>query len=145
MELDAPVLRATGIRLARCALSDSSGKASLHISPETNTGSSSLDQSTAYALPTQETDVLRMAELFAREGLERADLVKMDIEGFEYEAIFGSRELFTGRRIRAFALELRPSRIQRRGLDPAAIASFLSGAGYAPHKDFASVWIAPES
>jgi FkbM family methyltransferase len=132
----------TAIQLVHGAVSNAPGKARLHISPDTNTGSSSLDQSTSYSLPTEQTEVMTMAELFSRQGVDRADLVKMDIEGFEYEAILGSRELFSAGRIKAFALELHPPRIERRGLKVADITSFLTEAGYALEPGLSNtVWV----
>lgn len=121
----------TEVQLVHGAVSNAPGKANLHISPDTNTGSTSLDRSTSYSLPTEQTEVMTLTELFSRHAVVRADLVKMDIEGFEYEAILGSRELFTAGRIKAFALELHPPRIERRGLKVADITNFLTEAGYA--------------
>jgi FkbM family methyltransferase len=132
----------TGVQLVHGAVSDTPGKASLHLSPDTNTGSSSLDQSTSYTLPTEQTEVMTLSELFSRQGVAGADLVKMDIEGFEYEAVLGSRELFTAGRIRAFALELHPPRIERRGLKVADITNFLTEAGYALEPGLGNtVWV----
>ena len=57
--------------------------------------------------------------------------MKMDIEGFEYEAILGSPEVFRRRQVTTIALELHRSRIAARGLDPDAVTRFLQECGYA--------------
>lgn len=119
-----------GVQLFRCAISDRNGSAALHLSPDTNPGSTALHQSTAYQLPTETVRTLTLTELFELAQVEKADLVKMDIEGFEYEAIMGSSALFRERRIGAIALELHPHAITKRGLDPTAIARLLESCGY---------------
>ena len=122
---------ANAIRLLQIAVSDSVGYSLLHLSPDTNPGSTSLWRSTRYKLPTERVETLTLSQVFDRQGFEYADLVKMDIEGAEYEAILGSQDLFRTRRIGALALELHPAAIQSRGLNPDDIHSFLHDAGYA--------------
>jgi FkbM family methyltransferase len=113
------------------AITDSVGKATLHISPDINTGSTSLvTETTIYRLPTETVPTITMSELFVRHGIEKANLVKMDIEGFEYEAILGSEHIFREQRVCAIALELHPSILKRRGLDPNRIIGFLEDCGY---------------
>jgi hypothetical protein len=66
----------------------------------------------------------------------RPGLLKVDIEGYEYEAILGSQEVFRSGKIRAIALELHPGAIRKRGLDPEAIPTFLECCGYKRNVDF---------
>ena len=71
-----------------------------------------------------------------------ADLVKMDIESFEYEAVTGSTELFRSHKIRALALEMHPTQIISRGHDPSAICRVLESAGYVLAKGLpTNVWV----
>ena len=118
------------VTIVNSAISNIKGSAEIHISPDTNTGSTSLHQSTKYKLPTDTVQTILLSELFTLAGIEHADLVKMDIEGFEYEAILGSQELFKEQKIKVLALELHPSRIKQRGLDPDEIEHFLKNCGY---------------
>jgi len=92
------------ISLFNLAISDAKGLAALHVSPDTNTGSTSLSQSTRYKLPTEIVNTITLKELLCRARIHHADLLKMDIEGFEYEAIFGSRDIFKAHRIRLLRL-----------------------------------------
>jgi FkbM family methyltransferase len=126
-------------RLLHIAVYDSVGHSVLHLSPDTNPGSTSLWQSTRYKLPTEKVETLTLSELFARQAIEYADLVKMDIEGAEYEAILGSQDLFRRRRIGALAVELHPAAIQKRGLNKDDIHSFLHDAGYAIDNRFSNI------
>ena len=138
------------VEVVAVAVSDRAGTATMHLTPDTNTGSTALRQSTAYKTPQQEVETVTLAQLFDKKGIERADVVKMDIEGFEYEAIVGSQELFQNRRIGALALDLHPRALVSRGHAPEEIASFLRGAGYHlalefEHSDLNGIWIAGEA
>jgi FkbM family methyltransferase len=132
----------TNVAVFSCAISDREGEAELHLAPDTNTGSTALYQSTRYRLPRVTVPVTTLEDFVDRAGLARIDFVKMDIEGFEYEAILGSPRLFESGRIAALALELHPDPIAQRGLDASAIARFLSRCGYSLAADApTAVWV----
>lgn len=118
------------VRLESVAISDEPGTAAFHLSADTNTGSSGLSRHTQYVLPTEEVRTDTLANVVAAAGLEHIDLMKMDIEGFEYEAVLGSRDLFRNGRVRALALELHPTVLKERGKDANAIIEFLHECGY---------------
>jgi FkbM family methyltransferase len=135
---------AVNATLVSCAISDRDGSVELFVSPDMNTGSTSMHNSTRYRLPVESVPMTTLARLFETHGIQDADLVKMDIEGSEYEAVLGSPELFRSGRIRAFTFELHDSAIAARGRDPGAVTRFLSDCGYrvAPGLP-AQVWVAP--
>jgi FkbM family methyltransferase len=118
------------------AISNHTGIASLHISPDTNTGATGLAPWQRYKVPLEEVETITLDELFSRAGILEADLVKMDIEGFEYEAILGSPSIFAEQRIKALALELHPSRLERRGLDVRKVTDFLADWEYQEDKSY---------
>jgi FkbM family methyltransferase len=122
--------RAAHGTLIRCAVSNRAGTAALHLHPDVNTGASALQSRTRYSVPTEQVPVTTLDEIFSRHGIQQCDLLKIDIEGGEYEAILGSPELFRSGRIGAVFLELHTALLQARGLDPAAILSFLARCGY---------------
>ena len=132
-----PVLRrnfalnnCTQVTLAPVAVSDHAGTAELHLTPSMNNSASGLQAPTRYPLFRQPVVLATLAQVFAKAGIERCDLLKIDIEGWEYEAVLGSRELFTARRVRALALEVHPHLLSRRGFEASAITDFLAGCGY---------------
>jgi len=89
-----------------------------------------LDRATRYRVATETVPALTLAQVLARCELDAVDLLKVDIEGFEYEAVLGSAELFRERRVRAVALELHPTILARRGLDPERVLAVFRDAGY---------------
>jgi FkbM family methyltransferase len=120
------------VRIASVAVSDRSGDVVLHLAPEVNNSASSLIQPTRYAVSRQTTPSATLEEVLAREGVRECALLKIDIEGWEYEAVLGSPNLFKDGRVRAIALELHPNLLARRGLESGRITDFLASCGYKP-------------
>jgi FkbM family methyltransferase len=118
------------VTLVAAAVSDHTGEASLHLTPGVNNSASSLMQPTRYPLFRQTVPTLRLADILDQAGIETCDLMKIDIESWEYEAVLGSKELFRSGRVRALALELHPPLLAARGLDSAELMRFLSDCGY---------------
>jgi len=117
------------------AISDYQGQAELHLLPDLNTGGSSLAQITRYRTATQTTPLCTLEHLLSKKGWDHVDLIKIDIEGWEWEALFGSRNLFQSGAIAGIYLELHHHLLKRRGLDPNQLLEFLHQAGYSrdPH------------
>jgi len=133
-----------GVRVLNKAVGDRSGAARIHLTATTNSGGSGLHRHARYALPTQEVEMLTLEQVLDREELRTVDLLKMDIEGFEHEALLGSPNVFRERRIKALALEVHPSILADRGLNAGELTACLLAAGYTASRPFGhSVWIAP--
>lgn len=130
-----------GVRIANVAVTDHSGTAVLHLASDTNSGSSGLHRVTKYKVPTQDVKATTLSQLLSEERIQTVDLLKVDIEGFEYEALLGSKDLFKQQRVRALALELHPWILRARGKDIDDITSMLRICGYSPTKEFESVWV----
>lgn len=122
----------TTAELAPYAVSDRPGEAALHLTPGVNNSASSLIRPTRYPLARQTVQCLTLADIFGRHSVDTCDLLKIDIEGWEYEAVLGSPDLFRSGRVKALALELHPPLLLRRGLDSAKITDFLTECGYRP-------------
>ena len=117
-------------RLVAAAVSDRPGQAVLHLTPGVNNSASSFHRPTRYPLLRQRVPTLPLEAILDQAGVQSCDLMKIDIEGWEYEAVLGSRALFTSGRVRALALELHPQLLAPRGLDAEQITLFLAGCGY---------------
>jgi len=120
----------TNVTLVKSAVSDRPGEAELHISPSTNTGSTGLSQSTRYRVPHEAVPVNTLEAILGKAGIQAVDLMKMDIEGFEYEAITGAEKLFKEKRIQALALEMHFDLMRARGKDFKKLESLLRNHGY---------------
>jgi FkbM family methyltransferase len=127
---------AGNVTVTASAVSDAEGVAELNLAPSMNTGASSFTARTRYRLKRQSVPTETLAEIVRKWGVERVDLVKMDIEGWEYEAILGSRALFSERRVGAIVLELHDDHLRRRGLEAGRITGFLTECGYAHAAQF---------
>jgi FkbM family methyltransferase len=68
-------------------------------------------------------------ELVAGEGLDRIDLLKLDVEGYEARALIGARGVLARFRP-TLVVELFPSMMQRQGSSPEEVASILTDSGY---------------
>ena len=53
---------------------------------------SGLTRVTRYRLPTQTVRTTTLTQLFDKHGIDCADLVKIDIEGYEHEAVFTAEQ-----------------------------------------------------
>lgn len=120
------------VRVEAVAVADRDGERPLYLTTSLNNGGSGLARPTRYPLPTQAVRVERLAALLDRAGAVAVDLMKVDIEGFEYEAVLGSPEVFRAGRVRALALELHPAALAARGKAAADITGFLEACGYRP-------------
>lgn len=118
------------IEIESVAIGDQNGVADFFVNVDTNSGASgftTLSRSNSHRT-TVSTETLE--SLLDRRGLSTVDFMKVDIEGGEYGAVFGSRRVFETRRIRAFVLELHPRQLRQRGLDETEFAPFFESCGY---------------
>ena len=112
------------------AISDSIGTATISLLPDMNTGGSGLIVTTKYTVPTELVPQTTLQQFFHLLRIDRVKLMKIDVEGFEYEAILGSKELFASNFIENIALELHPQLLARRGKSEEEIIEFLRASGY---------------
>ena len=65
----------------------------------------------------------------ARQGIGRIDLLKLDVEGAEYQAMQGAEKMFSSKRIGCCAFEFGQTTFDM-GNTPADIQRFLTRVGY---------------
>jgi FkbM family methyltransferase len=118
------------VTVENVAVSDKDGNSQLFLTPSLNTGASGLYQSTRYRLPRQEVRLERLVTLLDRLSLAHVDLLKVDVEGYEYEVILGSPEVFRSGRVRAIALEFHPAVLKSRNRPSEEIVDLLESSGY---------------
>jgi len=87
----------TNISTISAAVSDSEGKSILNIAGEPHSGHNTLGQNYVYSgvesIATEEVDTITLDEFVRTKSIERIDVIKMDIEGWEYKALLGAREI----------------------------------------------------
>lgn len=118
------------VTLKQAAISNTNGSMKLYLTPDTNTGSTSLFKTRNYPLPSETIPLISLNQLLDENNIETVDLMKMDIESYEYEAILGAQNAFRSKRIRTLIFELHTWMLRDRGLNPDDITNFLTGAGY---------------
>jgi FkbM family methyltransferase len=67
-------------------------------------------------------------------GIERVDLMKLDVEGAELEALRGAERLLSEGRIRCLLFEVSQAMVEGMGHEPAEIFELLRGAGLTLHE-----------
>lgn len=118
------------VTICQVAVGDEAGTADFFLTSDLNTGASGFVRRTRYPLRSVKVPMLTLAGLLARNDIPFVDFLKVDVEGSEYEAVLGSREVFREHRVKMIALELHASILQQRHLDPESICRFLEGCGY---------------
>lgn len=110
------------VTVEQAAVSDREGQAALDLSCGSTAASIVHDFGRAKSMPVRTTSLSRAAA-----GLERLDLIKMDIEGAEYQALMGGKSLID---------RFRPHIVLesgRRDRHWQKLSSFLAGRGYRAH------------
>jgi FkbM family methyltransferase len=123
----------TNVTILPLAISDYCGRLTLNLHPLTNTGATSILQPTRYKVATETVECTTLAELMKAHRIETYDLLKVDIEGGEYQALMGSPEVFQKGLIKVIAVEYHPHTLSRLGLPSHTIDTihhFLESCGY---------------
>ena len=118
------------IEIVPVLVSDYRGEAMLHLHSATNTGATSVWRESRSGIRSVRVACWPLEFLLDMKNIRSVDLLKMDIEGAEYEAVMGSQQLFRSGRISAIALEVHPEILARRGLRESTIHEFLIDSGY---------------
>jgi FkbM family methyltransferase len=118
------------VQIVGLAVSNGAAVTRMYLQPGYNTGGSGFTNRSRWRRPTQDVATRRLADILADHGIDRVDVIKVDIEGYEYEAILGSPELFTARLVDTLALELHSDEMRARGRNPNDIWTFLMDSGY---------------
>jgi len=118
------------VRLFRSALSAQNGTASLAIVSGAHAGQNLLEQPTDLPVLRHELVCIeRFDDVAAREGLQRLDVVKIDVEGEEYRLLRGA-ELSIRRFRPAILFECSDRLLRGRGASASELRELLAGWGY---------------
>jgi FkbM family methyltransferase len=118
------------VSIVNAAVSDTIGTGTIYLFPDINTGASGVTYTPHYRVPTQAVPTRALTQILDDADLPHVDLMKVDIEGSEWEMIHGSLEAFSTHRIRSMTMEIHNGILQRRGLDGAELVRKLDSCGY---------------
>jgi FkbM family methyltransferase len=117
-------------RLWGCALSDhDEALLPLNLYPGLNTGSSSIVARYRFCRASERVRTKTASALIAESGVDRVDLVKIDVEGYEPEVVRGFLPALRERRVRALMVDYHSPILARRGLNAEAIHRTVLDAG----------------
>lgn len=125
--------RLKNVSVSREAVGESDGQAELLVAEDERSGHNTLGTNFGYAqtqLAARETvPVVKLDSFVAREGLDRVDVIKIDIEGGEYSALRGC-EAMLARWHPALILEVVPASPEAGGRTARALERLLREHGY---------------
>jgi FkbM family methyltransferase len=130
----------SNVTVVQAAISDFKGLSTLYLPPEP--AAASFTRMARYPVPTQQVPTITVAGLFAQCGIANADVMKVDIEGAEYEAVLGSRIIFNAHRVKVLALDLHLAQLGNARTNE--LIAFVEGCGYCRDMRYMNtVWRAP--
>ena len=118
------------VRLAKAALSSKTELVSLALTPEMFSGATSLFKAARFWSKKEIVQSYTLRDFLDRCALERCDLMKVDIEGAEYDVFMEAGDVLTAGTITTIALEFHPSVLERRGLSQNDLGRFIEACGY---------------
>jgi FkbM family methyltransferase len=117
--------RYTSVEVLPVALAATSGTATLHLGEKS--GWHSLMTTDGVAVTGEvEVPTARLDDVLGERGLERVDVIKIDVEGAENQVLDGATNAFSGSHPMTVLLDLHPGR----GVDPVATCQRLVDWGF---------------
>lgn len=128
------VNRAFRVQILPTAVSERTEEVDMVLFPNTNSGASTLVQEGGSQMHSlrkrQKVNTIRLDELLEKAGVERVDLLKVDIEGYEGLALRSAEKSLKKKMIRLVAVEYHPERLRALGEDIQKIDQFIISCGY---------------
>jgi FkbM family methyltransferase len=123
----------TNVEIERIVISGVNGELELTLTPQTNTGGSSLwpTRQKLRGVLSKERVESRTLESFLRSaGIPSCGLMKVDIEGAEWEVFMNAGDVLRSGAIRRFVLEIHNTLLEARGLRGIDLHEFILSCGY---------------
>lgn len=128
------------VQIVRCVVSDKTERVRLSLATDVNTGSSSLFRPTRYVLPTEEVQGFCLSDFLEKVGVDHCDLMKVDIEGAEYDVFMAAGSVLRKGILKHVALEIHHSILKKRGLSGDALHAHMIRNGYNVNK-YIGPWV----
>lgn len=125
----------TNVTHCSVAIGGHSGSAEIFLASEVNSGGSSFFRPARYWMKRQATRALTLLDFLDENKIESCDLMKVDVEGAEYEILMNAGNVLASGRIRAIALEIHNEILGRQGLSGATLHEHVLASGYSLNRD----------
>lgn len=120
----------TNVSILNRAIGNCECDSEIYLTPSTLTGGSGFHNHSRYRLRKQKVTVTTLAKVLEDQAIHHVDLMKIDIEGHEFEALLGSPTVLESNRVKCIALELHDSILAARGKNKQEIVDLLKQTGY---------------
>ena len=118
------------VTVVPAAVSDTPGQLDLQIS-SFNTGDHRLYRGRSAGVKTVRTDVVSIDDWLESAGLEKIDMVKMDVQGAEANVLKGMRRTLASSHALRMIIEYTPWMLRESGADPLSVLVSLESDGFA--------------
>lgn len=117
--------------LVPCAIGTEEQDKELILNPDLNNGGSSfVNAGRSYFWPRQITPIRRMDSFFEQYNLSKVDLMKIDIEGYEYFALQSGVKIFEEKRVEKIVVDVHTRHLEKLGIPADSIQIFFEEKGY---------------
>ena len=120
------------VTVVECALGRGPGTAELRADPAYGAADAGVRSLHGHGAAVQTVPVVAFDAWVRQAGLDRLDVVKLDVEGAELDALAGMRDSLARLRPRLLSVEVKDSVLRRAGTDGAAVRRLLRDCGYRP-------------
>src|SRR5205823_2437284 len=111
--------------VAPYAVGAQEGNASLSLYPSINAEASTMVSAARWALfPRQKTIIITLDALMMEKGFSKVKLLKIDCEGYEFEALKGAAESLRRKAFENLLIEYHPRQLRELGQNPGEIEAY---------------------
>jgi FkbM family methyltransferase len=118
------------VHLVQCALAKSSKDAELYVARPDNIGQTSLRQPNNFSGVRVKVQCRTVDDYAEEHGIDRIDLIKIDVEGAELDVLLGARGVLSRNPKPHIIIEFWEEFLQAYGSSCAQVAKLLQGNGY---------------
>jgi FkbM family methyltransferase len=122
-------------QLIQAGIASQRGSFQLSLASDMNSGGSSIYQTTRYKQPEETVRTITLADLLAEGAVAGCQLMKVDVEGAEYDIFLNAGEILRSGVLRNIALEIHEHILMKQGLDPRKVHDFVVDCGYRLNND----------
>lgn len=117
--------------ILECAVGNKLGKMSLYKKSESATmGLLDPVKGVENMVETNQIDVKTIDSIITKEKIKKVGMLKIDVEGFEYEVLCGCKDSFKQNKIKKIICEVHSSYLRAKGLDDDSIYNLLKQNGF---------------